>query len=91
MGYYYDRITERWVPRDHDRKITPGVRRVLDRRANLIEDLITEINAPANSDAILYASLLARSLVASDEILMKEFGEEIVRLTDPGADKKAAA
>lgn len=80
MGYYYDHIEEKWQPIDHDRVLTAKQKRRLSRRRLLIEDLITEIERGCNSLTHLYASLLLRTLVKTDELLMREYGETVSKV-----------
>jgi hypothetical protein len=57
------------------------------RRRTLIAELLTEIAESHASDATLYATMLARALVTTDEELMKEYGKQVAHVT---AGKKAA-
>jgi hypothetical protein len=54
---------------------------------SLIAQLLAEITEGRNSDATLYAALLARALVTTDEELMREYGQQIA---DATAGEKAA-
>jgi hypothetical protein len=83
MGYYWHYIEDRWVEIDHGRKITRAEQQRTELRRFLVEDLITELKDGADSVAALYAGLLARALVSSDRFLMKDYGETVVRLTEP--------
>ncbi len=76
MGFYYDWCDEKWKPIDHDRALTAAQRRQLSARGRLIEILIEEISG-GDSITALYAGLLARTLVATDEVLMRKYGERI--------------
>src|SRR5215472_6428772 len=46
---------------------------------SLIAQLLAEITERRNSDATLYAALLARALVTTDEELMREYGQQLFR------------
>jgi hypothetical protein len=82
MGYYYDWINAKWIERERGLRPTigPSVRR-RRRRRTLIGELLTEIAEGHDSDATLYATLLARALVTTDEELMKEYGEHIAHVS----------
>jgi hypothetical protein len=86
MGYYYDWINGKWIERERRDKPTmgPSVRR-RKRRRTLIVELLTEIAEGNNSDAILYATMLARALVTTDEELMREYGKQVVAIGDKAA------
>lgn len=81
MGHYYDHCESKWVPVDHSRQLTRAERRVLERRAALIEHLLAEVEAPASSIACLYAGLLARTLASSDEILARRCSKAVAEST----------
>jgi hypothetical protein len=84
MGYYYDWVNRQWVSRNHAEP-TPVQRQQRARRRTLLDDLITDIEHGRNGEAYLYAGLLARTLVTTDEELMREFGKQVVRITgEPG-------
>jgi hypothetical protein len=108
MGYYWDRVDHRWVPRPRW-ELSQADRHRIFRRRQLLLELIAEIKerprepptklvgddaecfalARRNERAVkLYARLLSRSLIATDELLMKELGRQIVDLT--AEDEKAA-
>ena len=75
----------KWEP-VRTRTLTPSQHRQIIRRSRLIADLLTEI---AEGDGItgLYARLLTRALVKTDQDLMQEYGEQIAKLTrdeEPG-------
>ena len=80
MGYYYDHVDRKWEPIDHDRRLTGKQKQRLSRRKHLIVDLLTEINTGQNSVTALYAGLLARALVKTDELLMREYGETVIKV-----------
>lgn len=80
MGYYYDHVDRKWEPIDHDRRLTGKQKQRLSRRKHLIVDLLTEINKGQNSVTALYAGLLARALVKTDELLMREYGETVIKV-----------
>jgi hypothetical protein len=86
MGYYYDWINEKWVERERGCRPTigPSVRR-RKRRRTLIAELLTEIAESHDGDATLYATMLARALVTTDEELMKEFGEQVAAIGNKAA------
>ena len=80
MGYFYDWVDRKWEPIDHDRKPTVYQKRLLAERGRLIDNLIEEIE---RNDGVtgLYATLLARALVKTDEFLMRAHGERIAHLS----------
>jgi hypothetical protein len=101
MGYFWDQLERKWIPRPRWEKRPSEWRRV-DRRKQLLRDLILEIeDSPVlppdhfegddaeyfdmtqknDRAAKLYATLLARSLIGTDEWLMKAYGEQIAKLT----------
>jgi hypothetical protein len=86
MGYYYDWLDCRWLPLDHHEP-GPRQRRLRSRRKHLLRELITEINEGGDGVARLYAALLARTLVADQE-LMQEYGERIVELSSESVASK---
>ena len=55
-------------------------RRQLNRRRALLADLLVEM-VEADSVIQLYAGLLARTLVCTDQDLMREFGEQVVKMS----------
>jgi hypothetical protein len=87
MGYYYDWLEGRWDPIDHDRELTRRQRLRIERRKILIEDLITEIEISDDSIIKLYAGLLARTLTATDELLIREYSKRLSEMC-PKAEKK---
>jgi transposase len=91
MGFFYDWIEQRWSPIDHDRRLTPEARRRLERRTNLIEQLIAELEDSRDGVAVLYAGLLARRLASSDEILIRQFSKTLARLATHEQTRKTAA
>jgi hypothetical protein len=82
MGFYFDWVDRKWVPKDHDARPTPAQRRQRERRRTLLGNLITEIEQGGNGVTCLYAGLLARTLVQADEELMQEYGKQVVHITD---------
>lgn len=104
MGYFWEQLERKWVPRPrYDRTHTEQGQ--VTRRKNLLLELIDELTDDskhpvrrlAGEDAEyyaytqlheravkLYAGLLARTLIGTDEMLMKKFGEEIAELTAGG-------
>jgi hypothetical protein len=80
MGYYYHWVDKRYQPLDHHRKLTATQQRQLSRRRNLVADLLVEM-AAGDSVVQLYAGLLARTLICTDQDLMREFGEQVVKLS----------
>jgi hypothetical protein len=80
MGYYYDWVDRKWVPRQ-DATPTPAQRRLTARRRDLIRNLLTEIEHHGDSVVYLYTALLTRTLVQRDEELMREFGKQVVGAT----------
>jgi hypothetical protein len=87
MGFYYDWLEERWSPIDHDRVLTRSDRRRIERHGRLIADLLGQLD-DLDGITFLYASLLARTLAASDELLMMEHGEKVATLTAPTNQKR---
>lgn len=104
MGYYWDQIDRKWIPRPRWEK-RPSEKRRVDRRKALLRDLISEIDdSPVlppdhfegddaeyfgitqqnDRAAKLYAALLARTLIGTDEWLMKAYGHQIAKLTGSG-------
>jgi hypothetical protein len=81
MGYYYDWIDGKWAELDHTRKLTNKQRQIIDRRRELVGELVKEIAEGGESVIGLYARLLAGALVQSDEILMREMGKQIAGLS----------
>ncbi len=84
MGYYYDWFDGKWVPIDHDRKLTRSQQRLLSRRRILIDEVLAEIDSGGTVG--LYARMLLRELVRSDEALMREYSKEVARLLDEKLD-----
>lgn len=103
MGYFWDQLDRKWIPRPRwEQRLSE--RRRINRRRELLRHLIVEIGdgpprPPAqfiddaeyftmiernDRAAKLYASLLARTLIGTDEVLMKEWGKQIVELTAGG-------
>lgn len=104
MGYFWDQLERKWVPRPRWEKRLSEKRRV-HRREELLRDLISEIeDSPVlppdhfegddagyfaitlqnDRAAKLYAALLARTLIGTDELLMKDWGQRIAALTTAG-------
>lgn len=88
MGYFYDWLENRWVPIDHGRRLTPAQRRQIERHRQLVTDLITEVQK-SRGEIRLYASLLVRALVSSEELLMGEFGRQVAQLSPEGGEGKS--
>jgi hypothetical protein len=80
MGYFYDWIDQKWQPIDHARKLTVKQRRRLSRRKILMDDLLLEIDKGHDAITTLYGTLLLRTLAKTDELLMREYGEQIAKL-----------
>jgi hypothetical protein len=81
MGYFYNHLESRWDPIDHGRQVSPAQAQEIERRKGLIADLITEIESSGSDSAIkLYAGLLARTLTATDELLLRAYGERLAKL-----------
>jgi hypothetical protein len=83
----FDRFKSGGPPIDHDRQLTREQQKDIERRGKVISSLISEIEASNDSIITLYASLLARTLAATDEILLREYSqrlEEMVRTTRRG-------
>jgi hypothetical protein len=83
MGYYYDWVDSRWLPIDHQRRVTLKQQRRIDRRRDLLQRLLLEIARGNNSVTRLYAQLLARALLQTDEMIMREDGQRVVGLLEP--------
>jgi hypothetical protein len=81
MGYYANWLENRWDPIDHNRVITAEQRQLIDRRKRLIDDLMVEIETSGDSIIKLYAGLLARTLTATDEVLIRACSERLANLT----------
>jgi hypothetical protein len=83
MAYVWNPLTERWKELDRDcREATPAQRRRTARRRELIQALLAELEAaPADGVAVLYAGLLARYLVESDDLLLRELGPVVTART----------
>lgn len=82
MGYFYDWVEEKWKPK-RDETLSLSERRQVNRRSTLLRELIAEIEQGGDGISRLYAGLLARALLATDEELMRDHGERIVKLTSP--------
>jgi len=89
MGYFWDALEDKWKPIDHHRRLTPEQRAVLDRRRQLIQQLMVEIEHGDGVTA-LYAGLLARTLTASDQELIRGYSDVLNQLTDGDRRKRAA-
>lgn len=83
-GYYYDWVAEQWRE-GQSTELTRIQRRRNALRRTLLVNLLTEIRAGHDSIATLYAGLLARQLITSDETLMREFGRDVVNQTGNAA------
>ena len=83
MGYYYDWLNSRWV----EKSLTPPKqpRREIPRQ-DLLTALIEEM-VEGDSETCLYAGLLARKLIVGNEVLMRQFGKKVARLTMPSPGK----
>jgi hypothetical protein len=90
MGYYWNAIDERWDAIDHGRQLTAKQRRRIQRRKQLIADLITEVKVGRDAVTRLYANLLLRALVLTDEELMRSHGKEVAELSPKEKVRKAA-
>jgi hypothetical protein len=88
MGYYYDWLEGRWDPIDHYRELTRQERRTIERRRTVIEVLITEIAESDDSIIKLYAGLLARTLTATDELLIREYSKRLSEMCPKKTEKK---
>jgi hypothetical protein len=77
MGYYYDWLAQKWMPRS---KPTAAQKSQRQFRHRLIADLLTEIESGGNSIASLYAGMLARTLVTTDAALMDEYGQHLAEI-----------
>jgi hypothetical protein len=76
MAYYWDPLAERWKPVDRKRKLIPTDHARLDRHATLIEALMTEMKEGVSGLIGVYAPLLTRALIESDELLIQGYAEQ---------------
>ena len=96
MGYFRNWLEGRWDPIDHDRKLTREQVQEIERRKALICELIKEIEVSGDSVTKLYAGLLARTLTATDELLLRAHSEQLAKMTTPkvvlpaGTEKRRA-
>lgn len=86
MGYYFDYIDKRWLPK-RQRSITAQQRRDLIRRKGLVAEVVEEIECGDDRVARLYAVMLARALVKTDESLMTEFGKRLAAVAGQSGPK----
>jgi hypothetical protein len=77
MGYYYNWVDAKWVEKP---LIAPKPPRRAVPRRTLVTALMEEMSK-GDSEARLYAELLARKLIVGDEGLMKEFGKTVAEMT----------
>jgi hypothetical protein len=82
MGYYYDWLERKWLPRQH-RQLSLRERSEQSRRGALLHGLLVEISG-GDSVSSLYAGLLARRLIGDDEELMRTFGKQLAELGQEG-------
>jgi hypothetical protein len=80
MGYFYNYLEKRWDPINHDRQLNRQQRQQIERKKTLIAGLITEIEASNDSVVKLYVSLAARTLAATDELLLRAHGKRLAEL-----------
>jgi len=85
-GYYYDWFERRWIERPAE-AMQRLPRRGVPRRT-LLAALVEEVEK-GDSDAKLYAALLARSLIGCNMELMHEFGERIAKLSKEDVKRSA--
>ena len=78
-SYFYDWLEDRWLRIERDRQLSECDRALIKRRQTLIDQLITEIKE-GDSVTGLYAGLLARTLAASDKLLLRKYGKPIAEL-----------
>ena len=88
MGYYYNHLEKRWDPIDHDRQLSREQKQQIARRKTLITALITEIEESNDSLVKLYLGLAARSLVATDELLVRSHSERLAKLGGVAGNKE---
>jgi hypothetical protein len=81
MRYHWDYIEKDWKPNQHPDQLTRKRHRRIIRRSQLIEDLMREIDLGSNSITSLYANMLARALVQTDEKIMSEYGKRVAELS----------
>lgn len=89
-GFFYDWFAGRWIEKWNVEDPTQIVPRRAIPRHVLLEALAEEIEK-GNFEAKLYGALLARTLIGSNMMLMKQFGERIAKLTKEDVKKKSAA
>jgi hypothetical protein len=90
-GFFYDWLEKKWLPcqRSRAQVLSPQEQNQRSRRARLLRDLLTEMQAGGDSVSRLYVGLLARSLLSADEELMRAFGKEVAECcegTRPATD-----
>jgi len=78
MGYYFDWLNEKWVEKPAVQPRRPH--RMFPRRT-LVTALVEEM-LKGDSEAKLYAAMLARKLIVGDRELMAEFGKQIAAMTE---------
>ncbi len=81
MGYYYDWLERKWLPKSAV-KLTPEQQSRRKFRRDLIADLLLEIENGGDGVACLYATLLAHTLIATDEDLMGDYGQCVAELSE---------
>lgn len=84
MGYYWDPLVDRWKEIDHDRVLTRGARARLERRGELLEQLLAEIEHDGTGVIGLYAGLLAWELIELDEVLVRGYAKRLKALSSEG-------
>jgi hypothetical protein len=88
-SFYYDWLAQTWTPRPSTKR-TAAQKSRCKLRHNLLSNLLVEIEHGGNGVARLYALLLARTLVATDEILMREFGKHVAE-KDSEVERRVSA
>jgi hypothetical protein len=90
MRYFWDYIENIWQPTERSKELTRKRHRRIARRSQLIEDLFREIDLGRNSITSLYANMLARALVQTDEKIMKEYGKRVAELSTDDSKRERA-
>jgi hypothetical protein len=88
-GFYYDWLAQKWVPRRASTKPTAAQKSRCKARHDLLKTLLVEIEEGGDGVARLYALLLARTLVAADETLMRDYGQRIAK-KDSEVERRSA-
>lgn len=74
-GFIYDWNVGKWLPKQH-RELSFADRRHHARRQRLLYCLLIEMRS-GDGIAAMYANLLARHLIGTDQDLMHDYGERV--------------